>query len=228
MKWLLWKDYRQNRPIVVAAVLFLLTPHLVALSASLAYRSDYRPVLLEWKGNFALASVFSLVISQLAIAVIGGNAIAGERVDRSAEFLASLPVSRGRIVTSKLLLALAIIAVIWLSDASVMLCLAGNSPQSGPDPQEAMDILKLTAITASVFFSVAWLLSSFLTSPTIPVCGGLFTPVLVWLGSCYVDYLFELHVGGEALGRLYCLACLILAPVCFAIGTWHYLRRVEP
>ena len=47
------------------------------------------------------------MISQLSIALIGGNAISGERVDRSAEFLYSLPIARRKLLASKLLFALA-------------------------------------------------------------------------------------------------------------------------
>ena len=114
MNWLFWKDYRENRLVVFTALFLLLTPHLFALYAgcevSVRGGADLRRL---WVEVFSASSMFSLVISQLAVALIGGNAIAGERADRSAEFLASLPITRKKILGSKLLLSLAIVGVIW-------------------------------------------------------------------------------------------------------------------
>ena len=35
-------------------------------------------------------------------------------------------------------------------------------------------------------------------------------------------------IDGWTFALWYWRICLTLAPLCFAIGTWHYLRRVEP
>jgi len=227
MKWLLWKDYRNNRVVVFAALAFLLTPHLSALIVSCRqyfcwHNSDPR----LWVDNFAVSSVFGLIVSQLAIAVIAGNAIAGERADRAAEFLASLPITRRRILASKLLLSLAIVAVIWGTDAPALLCLKGR----GTWQVEVGLTLGYTAATTSVLFSVAWCLSSFLASPTFAVAGGLLTPVVLWFSI--ICALLKLDVDNEHFECIamfwYCAICLTLALVCFGVGTWHYLRRVEP
>ena len=77
-----------------------------------------------------MSSIYSLIISQLAIALIGGNAIAGERADRSAEFLCSLPITRKRILASKLLISLAIILVIWLTDTMLLMYLRNGDGHS--------------------------------------------------------------------------------------------------
>jgi len=128
MKWLLWKDYRNNRMVVIAALVFLLAPYLGALIVSCLQVFRWHEDSQVWGENFAGASVLSLIVSQLSIALIGGNAIAGERVDRSAEFQASLPISRKTILCSKLLLALAIVVVIWVTDATTLICLS-NRPR---------------------------------------------------------------------------------------------------
>ena len=73
-----------------------------------------------WKVCLGFASVYSIGIAQLAVALIGGNAIAGERVDRSAEFQAYMPIPRRKILSAKLLLAMAMVAVIWLPNAAVL------------------------------------------------------------------------------------------------------------
>ena len=63
------------------------------------------------------------------LALLGGNSIAGERVDRSAEFLAYLPVSRGRILASKLLVALAAVPLIWLPNLVILAITGAVEPR---------------------------------------------------------------------------------------------------
>jgi len=230
MKWLLWKDYRNNRMVVIAALVFLLAPYLGALIVSCLQVFRWHEDSQVWGEKFAGASVLSLIVSQLSIELIGGNAIAGERADRSAEFQASLPISRKTILCSKLLLALAIVVVIWLTDATTLICLS-NRPR-GFSPQETMVLLRYTAVTAATLFGIAWFLSSFLASPTFAVAGGLLTPFVLWLSILFVCFMLQLQLDNATFERfagfLYSTICLTLAPACFAVGTWHYLRRVEP
>jgi ABC-type transport system involved in multi-copper enzyme maturation permease subunit len=225
MKWLLWKDYRHNRPIVMATLFLLVAPHLMGLFATCFLNGDTPSGRPRWVDNLGISSICSLLACQLALLLIGGNAIAGERADRSAEFLASLPVSRRRILASKLLLALAIIAAIWLTNAPVLFYLTLS--QGGPDLRGLTQMLVVTAITVAAFFSIAWLLSCYLSSPTFAVAGGLVAPLAVQGTSVFVAYLLGLNFDIYVV-RLYCGICLVAAPVCFAVGTWYYLRRVEP
>ncbi len=178
--------------------------------------------------DFIGSSIYALIISQLAIALIGGNAIAGERADRSAEFLASLPIAKQQTVTSKLLLSLAIAAVTWIPNAIALLYLSALLNVEFP-----RDVLPLllggTAIVSMTFFGVAWMLSSFLRSPTFSVVGGLLAPGLLFTAVWFVCYLFDVperYV--EPITCSYFGLCLVTAPVCFCVGTWYYLHRVEP
>ena len=95
MNWLLWKEYRNNQLAVYTARIFMLVPHLIVLYAigRDAYRGLY-DLPQRWMELFAISTVFSLLVSQLSIAILAGNIFAGERADRSADFLASLPISR--------------------------------------------------------------------------------------------------------------------------------------
>ena len=181
--------------------------------------------------------MFSLVISQLAVALIGGNAIAGERADRSAEFLASLPITRKKILGSKLLLSLAIVGVIWTIDASALLGLARFSGQFGNDAHPvlaALTTLGCIAIVAMMFFGVSWLFSSFLSSPTFAVGGGLIVPLLLYAGiasAAISSTSTTTSIGQTGAGAVvfsYFGLGLALAALCFGVGTWYYLRRVEP
>ena len=57
--------------------------------------------------------MYSLALSQLTVALLGGNAIAGEAADCSAEFIAYLPLSRPRLLAGKLSLAFSAAVSIW-------------------------------------------------------------------------------------------------------------------
>ena len=99
MKWLLWREYRLNRLLLMTGATLLLLPYAIALfdlGWDAWWGSSQSPRAENAARRFEVAAFFSIVISQLTLALLGGNAIAGERADRSAEFLAYLPVSRWR------------------------------------------------------------------------------------------------------------------------------------
>ena len=107
MEWLVWKDCRVNRLVFITALVLLVAPHVLA-------------AILLWSGvaqgigTFVGSAVYSMALLQVTLAFMGGNAIAGERIDRSAEFFACMPVSRGRSLASRLLVTLALVGLIWL------------------------------------------------------------------------------------------------------------------
>jgi hypothetical protein len=248
MSWLLWKDYRQNRVAFYSALFFMAFPHLFAVFAVCCdvWLEQHREpgVLLsrrpdQWIGYFATATVCGFVFSQLSIAVVGGNAFAGERADRSAEFLVSLPISKGKIILSKLIVSLALALAIWLISSLILASLAAAHGELSFDTRgRANDfadmgrVIGCVAIVSATFFCVAWGLSSFLTSSTFSVLGGLFTPLLVVWGIMLVGYFlhvdFDRQDGGNLLRLLFNAVCLTISPLCFGLGTWYYLRRVEP
>ena len=77
-------------------------------------------------------------------------------------------------------------------------------------------------------FSVAWLLSSFLPSSTISVCAGIVAPIAVAFGLWGVHYLCDMSVPDWLVPLCYITTCLVVSSICFTIGTWVFLRRVEP
>jgi ABC-type transport system involved in multi-copper enzyme maturation permease subunit len=229
MNWLLWKDYRINRLVIFTGIVLLLVPHLIGLYAVCreAMGEHYR--VEEGQRILFGTSIYSLVLSQFTVALLGGNAIASERVDRSAEFLHSLPYTRGKILASKLILPLIVTAVIWLN--ALLIWHVVHSTVAFGRLGDAPEIYRgvfYTAITGLTFFCVAWFLSSLITSPAIATCGGLIAPLVVVGSILFVGYLFNMPEIDRLAGPWYCGICLTLAPACFAIGTWHYLRRVEP
>ena len=93
MKSLLWKEFRLCWPILLVGAGLLTAPYLIPLlGKSLGYS-----VRVDWPG----AAVFSLALSILTLTLFGGSAIACERADRSAEFLAYQPIPRGKILAQQ-------------------------------------------------------------------------------------------------------------------------------
>jgi hypothetical protein len=89
-------------------------------------------------------------------------------------------------------------------------------------------MLGSVALTSLLSFSVAWLVSSLQSSPTFAVCSGLITPWLVVIALQGAAWIYDPLSFGPIVAVGYAITCPILAAVCFSIGTWYYLRRVEP
>ena len=233
MTELVWKEYRQNRLIVCVLFILLMLPYLFLGFAYWKWGDRFVPTaeserLFPW----IVASLYSLGISQLAIALIGGNAIAGERVDRSAEFQCYLPISRRRIFAAKMLLFLTMASAIWLPNAAILwYC----HPESATHRFESMDqatVLRVClniATTGLTFFCVAWCVSSIIKSPTFAICAGLVTPLIVIMGIVMVvEYGYECRVTDDLMEYWFRWICLSLSSICFLLGSWLFLRRVEP
>ena len=228
MSWLTWKDYRLNRMVFIVALLLLIAPHVMAAVLSMrGVGSDMGQGWPVWVHNFLMSGMTSLVLVQLAAAFIGGNAIACERLDRSAEFLATLPVSRGRKIASKLLVTLVLLALVWLPNFVILGLVVGTHPQPqffhllGP-------FLGTVAVIGLTFFSVAWFFSSLLESPTFSICAGLIVPILIAAGIASAARLLEVEVSGDFFRWWFCGSCLVTSAAAFPAGTLYFLRRVEP
>jgi ABC-type transport system involved in multi-copper enzyme maturation permease subunit len=240
MNWLFWKEYRQNRVIVIALLVILVVPHLFGLYGmgyvlrrASVLGASWEQILADWKSILVGASLYSLSISQVALALIGGNAMAGERADRSAEFQVYLPIPRKRVLAGKLLLALAIAAVIWLTNPLIAWgTLATMNREAMRDPSVAPVVMINAAVTGLIFFGVAWFFSSIVRSPTFSIVAGLVTPLIIWSLILYGDYILQDNQWDPhremVLQIAYWTICLILSPLGFGLGTWLYLRRVEP
>jgi ABC-type transport system involved in multi-copper enzyme maturation permease subunit len=229
MRLLVWKDFRMNGLIVITGLVLLAIPHAVALYAALfGLGSPVPEGMSRLTMHLFPSSIFGLVLSTICFAFLGGNAIAGERADRSAEFLAYLPVTRRRILVSKLLAAAAIMALIWLPNLLIgILTLPEAVLPLARDTKELLEIFANAAITGLVFFCVAWLFSAGLESPAIAAAAGLIAPFLLLGGIYWVYYLLDFPPGFNPAPWYYGL-CFALALFSFAAGTWWYLRNVEP
>lgn len=239
MNTLLWKDYRQNVRMLIAVGVFVVMPYLVGLGISLvaAVRSHLSPgdgvgrgLLYEfmgpnqtWVDVMAGASVWSLCVATLAAAFIGGNAIAGERADRGAEFLAYLPIRRGPALVSKAILAVGVCTGMIIANI-VIGRICGLPMRDNPG---FTNFLVVLATSALLMFGASWFCSTFLRTPAISAACGVFAPLLIAGTLLLWDYL---HGSANAIttGRWYSPIAAVVGGGLFITGSLYYLRRVEP
>jgi ABC-type transport system involved in multi-copper enzyme maturation permease subunit len=225
MRWLVWKELGQNRPIMIAGGILLIVPHLVALTGTLLFGEPSMPRMPD---AFVLSAAYSILLSQLTLALLGGNAIASERADRSAEFLFYLPLSRTRIFTGKMTLAITVALLIWSVNLLILHLTFPYIWRSEVGGAVVIRRMLLGAVlTGSVMYSVGWLLSTRWETPTFPICGGLAAPFVVLLGILAATWAWE-YPFHEVAWPWYQRVCPGVAVVSFLAGTWYYLRRVEP
>ena len=127
------------------------------------------------------ASVPSFILALMSIAFLAGFIIAGERRDRSAEFLAYLPPKRSTILASKAILCflwIAIVAIVYFLVTEVIVPWISSGEVAIQDGGREQ-LLFAAGYTASIF-GVSWLCSSFLESPVIAVIAGFVSPMLIW------------------------------------------------
>lgn len=231
MKTLLWREYGFNRQILIAGAVILLMPY------------AYTLIFFLWPTNrvvtphnvaegFAVAAVCSYAASQLTVALLAGYAIAGERADRSAEFLGYLPISRGNRLASKLILTALVTLAIWVINLAVLWGLRNLIPWK-PDFSEDFFDPTYTVFTGLLMFGVAWFLSSIQSSPSIAVIGGVVTPLLVLTGLVIAIETYETQIRQNIdepplMAAWYIGISLTLGILGFALGTWYFLKRVEP
>jgi len=232
MTWLLWKEYRQNRLIVLFLALLMVVPS-VAIAVIHVTEDAKDRLWTSPEEAVAMAVFYALAFSQVVLALIGGLAIAGERADRSAEFQAYLPIPRWKIFTAKLFLALYLAAIIWLP-TGVLFCILRWEPRFAlSNPCESLRSmfagLPYIAITGLTFFCVGWLFSSLTSSPTLAVFAGLLTPLVLSIGIGVGSEVVGLARMSDELIKFSFLAIYpSLSPICFLLGSWLFLRRVEP
>ena len=210
MNWLLWREYRRNRWILAMGAVTLLLPSL------LVFLSDERDSVRRLAYFVAYCT-----FTPGTVALLAAHTMAGERADRSAEFIAYLPLGRWRILASKLfppLIAIVVISTVYLLGLPSGLA-------------HFIDLFSLV-ITLLLIFGVCWLVSSFQSSTVIAFVSGAAAPVLIvvyMLVSSNLGPSFHEMTPKDivAFSLWYAAICLPVAVVCFGIGTWNFLRQRE-
>ena len=220
---LIKKDWGLNRVPIYGGLLLIASPYIVAGAfAPTAHEPWRRQQICD---SFMLAAVMADILTLLLAAVFGGAALAQERRERWADFLAMMPISRARIVASKLIVATLVLGAMWGINFAVF-AIAYKHRYVSPGVQDNVYNFAVSSVGLLMLFGVAWLFSSFLSSPAVAAivsiamgCGAVFWPGI--LPTAFRDrinvpatLMFAIDISMGLLG--------------LAIGTYHYLRRVEP
>jgi ABC-type transport system involved in multi-copper enzyme maturation permease subunit len=231
MRALLWKDYRANRPVLFVGLVLLLAPYAILVGWIWYNVGLTGASAAEWGEALSMAAYASLGVSQLTILLLAGTIIAGERRDRSAEFLAYLPPSRPTILASKSLLSAATAVTIWgltLVMIGFVVPRLNAEAVSGGNRERLLDYLAVLGSSGVALFGTAWLGSSMLESPTYSTAIGLLTVILVpfLLNICHS--LTAWPADGESFVYWLRLLYVGIGAASFVAGWTYYVRRVEP
>ena len=211
MSWLLWREYRLNRWILITAAAAIMLSCVIGFLLNL-FHVDEELANVVWAAAF--------VWSFLAVALLSGNAFAGERADRSAEFIDCLPLERSRRVASKLLLHLIVAGVLMIANLLLLRHLIG--------------IAEFAAGVglALVIYCVNWLVSSIQSSPALATMSGFATLGLFGLiGALLEEWTMipNRSIWLHNMSWFFFAVFVCLVPiVCFSVGTRYYLRDAKP
>jgi ABC-type transport system involved in multi-copper enzyme maturation permease subunit len=226
MRGLLWKDYRLNRGLLLLGVIGLTGVYAVGLVAEVSATWPAMPTPEAWASALCSYGHVALGGVSFVAALLGGNAIACERSDRSAHFLAYLPPTKTQILASKFLVAAGALAVLLGANCVAIFAIA---PLLSPEPTNFLYMFGTpTAALAGCVstFGIGWLGSACLAKPTFPVLIALAFPFVLGYGLFTFAMVsgisrFEVFEWAGTAGVLAGVAA-------FLAGTWSYYLRVEP
>ncbi len=224
MRALLKKDWRLFRPTIVGSLVVLASIYLIGLL----------PLLWEdpLAGPFGrprqvlIVALLAAGVTAVFAAVFGASAFAVERRDRSAEFLAMMPVSRMRILTSKAAVAAAFLLTLWVIHLTAAFLAINQLGTAARDTTEYAYAFAGVAAGTAMMFAVAWLFSAFLTGAAIPF--GLGFGITVASAELVRRLIENLGLHGHAFVRAWLVWSCAAAVISFVTGAVHYARRVAP
>lgn len=230
LRALLWKDARVNRLPLLMGLVMLMVPYIITSAAimQMPLWSEATPQS-AWAILLATGSYFSLTCSQAGLAMLSGHLIAVERADRSVEFIAYLPPTRGQLLVSKAILLASAVATVWGSN--LLIGTLADQLSDSPNGARALtaDLASLTTVAAIGTLAIAtgWAATCMLEGTGAAVAFAILSPMIL-VGA--------LQSLGYAAGwpdefsfdTVYRGACWSIAAAMFAIGTIHFLLRIEP
>lgn len=228
MKTLLWKDYRLNRLLLIFGFVVCVGPWIIAIA---------RNLLIEWRGGEAWwapgfwVNVYgiSIWLSLFTFAMLGGNSIAAERSDRSAEFLGYLPVSRGAVAASKSIIALGPTLLIWAVNLAALFIVAPSITHVPAADifakSDAGESLGIFAGLTVLLLGSGWFWSTILTSHGLATGMSLVTLAAVVIGFIGLMVGFGLE---NIIEKWFVSVCIVVGIVGYVAGCAYYLHRLEP
>lgn len=227
MRSLLWKDYRMNRLLLIIGATIIAATYGAGAVAEVSAGWPDMPTRVAWSEMLTTYGTVALYLTAFVTALLGGNAIACERSDRSAHFLAYLPPARWQILVSKFVVAAAAVAAMWawvLGSVWVVAPLLSGGSGRG----EFLGKVTVVAVgqLCALTFGTGWLASAFVGSATFAVVAALASPVV--MGFVLMVVFTLLGIPRYEMGNWSGVICFWAGVGGFVVGSWAYLRRVEP
>lgn len=231
---LVWREWRRSRTILFAALGIIVALLLLVFSQPQtppeAAGGEIRVVgSMTVVGYFA--SWIAVHVSVFLLPMIAANSLAGERADRSAEFIAPLPVSRAVRLMAKVVLLAAVAIALWAPMLVVASLLRSSQLVKAEDYRSGLELLGMIATFAILTTALAWLLAGWIESPVIAAVMAIAIPVAVpWaMFSLQAPFLapasfFGLWIDSEGIPQP---LTFLVAAAFFAAGSAVYLRRLE-
>ncbi len=231
---LVWREWRRSRTILFVALGIIVALLLLVFSQPQtppeAAGVEIRVVRsMAVVGYFA--SWIAVHVSVFLLPMIAANSLAGERADRSAEFIAPLPVSRAVRLMAKVVLLAAVAIALWGPMLVVASLLRSSQLVKADDYRSGLELLGTIATFAILTAALAWLLAGWIESPVIAAVMAIAIPVAVpWAMFCLqAPFLapasfFGLWIDSEGIPQP---LTFLVAAAFFAAGSGLYLRRFE-
>ena len=227
MRGLIWKDYRLNRSLLILDAAALVVLLVVGIALEVSHTWPAMPAPKAFADALFSYGHLALGLTPFLTALLGGNAIACERAERSAHFLAYLPPTKWQILASKLVVAAGATGFFC---GAILLLMYGIAPLITSRPANFLNSMSSSpwGVVAGCIltFGVGWLGSACLETATIPAILALASPYMLGFGLYAVATIFAVSrfelIEWSGIASVGCGACA------FAVGTWYYLHRVEP
>jgi ABC-type transport system involved in multi-copper enzyme maturation permease subunit len=223
---LLKKDFKLNRIPIFGGALLIGTPYLVMAPTALFSREAARIVISQ---DSTVVLGMALLMSVAVTAIFGGAAFALERRERSAEFLAMLPVGRSKIVLSKLVIGAGFPVIFWAANLLYFRLIARYSDRLNWQNHQIFVEIVMAGVAMVMSFGIAWMASSILWSPAIAACISMGVS-LVWL-VCVAALWTQSSPEGPIeyeVGELLMVGPAIVGVLGILAGTILFVRRAEP
>jgi ABC-type transport system involved in multi-copper enzyme maturation permease subunit len=228
MRALIVKDLRFFRVPMIGLLIVVVSCYVLAMLANIDFAHNGDGISLRILIPYDTPAVAAGLTALMASA-FGGLALAGERKDRSAEFVALLPIRRWQIMLSKWVVG----GCILFGCASVFGFLGRLIELSNQWVVDADSILAQLGLWFGFtlcFFGIAWFFGSFSNSAVISTCVAIAATIAL---SVLVE---SISHHGETFGLNRALAlerALTVVTMCAGLlslcaGTVNYLLRVDP
>lgn len=231
---LLYKDYRLLQfyiriSILTSIFLYPVCFGLVYWFSETYLEEDRKKLASQVLTTLVASSIHGLILSCLFAAIIAASAIALERSDRSAEFLACLPPTRRQNLLSKLLLILSVVGgMLVLHNAATWGAWQLTAYARVPTLQINfyLNLVLTCVIVCMTGFSFAG--TSVMKSNGGPALLGLLSPLLSLFIVVGIGKLLDIPSEGDMFAIRYAITCATLGVTMLLCGSIWYLNRSEP